>query len=166
MKASLVQLCPFFPQEISHLDTNEKILRKNNLTLGSISNHHQVEEMFPLLCGQWPPEIHERKSTPPEGCPSHDSKAPAWLISQQPRTSDGEGRSTRTIPELQSSWYHLGGSEGKESACDTGDPASIPGLRRSSAEGNGNPLQYSWRIPWTEEPGGLPSMGSQRVRHD
>ena len=24
----------------------------------------------------------------------------------------------------------------------------------------------AWRTPWTEEPGGLPSMGSQRVRHD
>ena len=24
----------------------------------------------------------------------------------------------------------------------------------------------AWRIPWTEEPGGLPSMGSQRVRHE
>ena len=24
----------------------------------------------------------------------------------------------------------------------------------------------AWQIPWTEEPGGLPSMGSQRVRHD
>ena len=24
----------------------------------------------------------------------------------------------------------------------------------------------SWKIPWTEEPGGLPSIGSQRVRHD
>jgi len=24
----------------------------------------------------------------------------------------------------------------------------------------------AWRIPWTEEPGGLPSMGAQRVRHD
>ena len=24
----------------------------------------------------------------------------------------------------------------------------------------------AWRIPWTEEPGGLWSMGSQRVRHD
>ena len=24
----------------------------------------------------------------------------------------------------------------------------------------------TWRIPWTEEPGGLQSMGSQRVRHD
>ena len=25
---------------------------------------------------------------------------------------------------------------------------------------------HAWKIPWTEEPGGLPSMGSQRVRHD
>ena len=34
-------------------------------------------------------------------------------------------------------------------------------------EGNGNPLQFlAWRIPWTEEPGGLQSMGSQRVGHD
>ena len=34
-------------------------------------------------------------------------------------------------------------------------------------EGNGNPLQYScWRIPWTEEPGGLQSTGLQRVGHD
>jgi len=24
----------------------------------------------------------------------------------------------------------------------------------------------TWRIPWTEAPGGLQSMGSQRVRHD
>ena len=31
----------------------------------------------------------------------------------------------------------------KESACDAGDPGSIPGSRRSSGEGNGNPLQYS-----------------------
>ena len=34
-------------------------------------------------------------------------------------------------------------------------------------EGNGNPLQYfAWRIPGTEEPSGLPSMGSHRVGHD
>ena len=25
---------------------------------------------------------------------------------------------------------------------------------------------FAWRIPWTEEPGGLQSIGSQRVRHD
>ena len=36
-----------------------------------------------------------------------------------------------------------GGSEGKESACNASDPGSIPGLGRSTGEGNGNPLYYS-----------------------
>ena len=36
-----------------------------------------------------------------------------------------------------------GGSVGKESACNAGDPVSISGLGRSPGEGNGNPLQYS-----------------------
>ena len=36
------------------------------------------------------------------------------------------------------------GSDGKESTCNMGDLASIPGLGRSPGEGNGNPLQYSW----------------------
>ena len=60
-----------------------------------------------------------------------------------------------------------GGSEGKESACNVGDPGMIPALGRSPGEGNGNPLQYSClEIPWTEEPGRLQFMGLQRVRHD
>ena len=108
-----------------------------------------------------------------------------------------------------------GGSDGKESTCNAGDPGLISGSERSPGEGNGNPLQYSclentrhrgtwqatvhrvtegetrlsdftftfhfhalekemathssilaWRIPGTEEPGGLPSMESHRVRHD
>ena len=37
-----------------------------------------------------------------------------------------------------------GGSDGKESARNAGDPGSIPGLGQSPGEGNGNPLQYSW----------------------
>ena len=36
-----------------------------------------------------------------------------------------------------------GGSEGKASAYNAGDLTWIPGLGRSSGEGNGNPLQYS-----------------------
>ena len=36
-----------------------------------------------------------------------------------------------------------GGSDGKESTCNAGDPCLIPGLGRSPGEGNGNPLQYS-----------------------
>ena len=36
-----------------------------------------------------------------------------------------------------------GGSDGKASACNVGDPGSIPGSGRSPGEGNGNPLQHS-----------------------
>ena len=35
-----------------------------------------------------------------------------------------------------------GGSDGKESACNVGDPGSIPGFGRSPGEGHGNQLQY------------------------
>ena len=56
---------------------------------------------------------------------------------------------------------------GKESACKAGDVGSVPGLARSPGEGKGNPLQYSCLgNPWTEEPGRLQSMESQRVRCD
>ena len=52
-----------------------------------------------------------------------------------------------------------GGSDGKESACNVGDPGSIPGSGRCPGERNGYPLQYSclknsmdrgawWRSPW------------------
>ena len=37
----------------------------------------------------------------------------------------------------------LGGSDGKESACNVGDLGSIPGLRRFPGNGKGYPLQYS-----------------------
>ena len=47
---------------------------------------------------------------------------------------------------------------GKESACNVGDPGSIPGLGRSPRKGNGNPLQYSClENPRTEELGRLQS---------
>ena len=42
---------------------------------------------------------------------------------------------------------------------------STPVLGRSPEGGHSNPLQYSWRIPWTEEPGGLQSIGLQRDIH-
>ena len=59
------------------------------------------------------------------------------------------------------------GSDGKESPNNAGDPDSIPGMERSPGEGNGYPLLYfCLNTPWTEEPGGLESMVSQRVGHD
>ena len=45
-------------------------------------------------------------------------------------------------------------------AGDTRDVSLIPGLGRSPGGGHGNLLQYScWKIPWTEEPGGLQVHG-------
>ena len=53
-------------------------------------------------------------------------------------------------------WAFPGGSDGKESASNAGDPASIPGSGRSPGGGHGSPLQHlAWEIPWTEGPGGL-----------
>ena len=50
---------------------------------------------------------------------------------------------------------------------DVKDLGSIPGSGRSPREGNGYPSSIlAWKTPWTEEPGGLQSMGSQRVGHD
>ena len=50
----------------------------------------------------------------------------------------------------------------KELPCnagDTRDTDSFPGLGRFPRVGNSNPFQYSWKILWTEEPGGLQPMG-------
>ena len=55
-----------------------------------------------------------------------------------------------------------GGSDSKESACNAEHPGSIPGSGRSPGEGNGNHSStLAWKIPWTEEPGGLQSMESE-----
>ena len=53
-------------------------------------------------------------------------------------------------------------------AGDARDVGSIPGLGRPPGGGNGNPHSniLAWEIPWTEEPGGLLSIESQRARHD
>ena len=53
----------------------------------------------------------------------------------------------------------------QESACNAGELGSIPGSGRSPGERNDSSI-FAWRIPWTEEPGRLQSMGSKRVRHD
>ena len=61
-----------------------------------------------------------------------------------------------------------GGSDSKESTCNVENLGLIPGLGRSPGESHGNPLWYSCLEDphGQEEPGGLQSMGSQRVRHD
>ena len=61
---------------------------------------------------------------------------------------------------------HYNGSDCKESACNAGD--QIQSLGQKDALEKGMAIQSSilaWRIPWTEDPGRLQSMESQKVRH-
>ena len=55
------------------------------------------------------------------------------------------------------------GLDGKASDYNAGDLGSIPGLLEKEMAIHSNTL--AWKILWTEEPGGLQSMGSQRVGH-
>ena len=59
-----------------------------------------------------------------------------------------------------------GGSDGKESVYNAGDLGSILGREDALEKKMPTPLGIlAWRIPRTEEPGGLQSVGSQRVKH-
>ena len=79
-----------------------------------------------------------------------------------------------SIPFLAYSKYLLGASQlalvvknPPANAGDIRDADSIPGSGRSLEEGMApHSSVLAWRIPWTEEPGGLQSTGSQRVRQD
>ena len=58
-------------------------------------------------------------------------------------------RLVKNLPAMQETWVQFLGR---------GDPLEKEMATDSST--------FPWRIPWTEEPGGLQSMGSLRVRHD
>ena len=93
------------------------------------------------------------------------------------RTGPGRKIKPPTILEplqciLWAPWASVGspgGSVVKNLPARAGDAeasGSIPGSGRSPGGGNGNPLHIlAWRIPWTEEPGGLQYTGLQRVRY-
>ena len=55
----------------------------------------------------------------------------------------------KNVPEMQETWVQF---------LDQEEPLEKGMATHSSI--------LAWRIPWTEEPGGLQSMGSQRVRQD
>ena len=58
-------------------------------------------------------------------------------------------QTVKNLPAMQETWVRSLGSE---------DPLEEGTATHSSI--------LAWRIPWTEEPGGLQSIGSQRVGHD
>ena len=59
---------------------------------------------------------------------------------------------------LDKCWGFPGSSAGKESACNAGDPSSIPGLGGSVGEGRGYTLHYSWASLVAKLVKNLPAM--------
>ena len=83
---------------------------------------------------------------------------------QAPGDGEGQGDLVCCSPWVckDSDTEQLKNNHGKESTCNARDSSPIPGLRRSLREENTiHSSILAWEIPWTEEPGGLQSMGSQ-----
>ena len=69
-------------------------------------------------------------------------------------------RESKKVPEKKQFYSLPGGSDGKETACNVGELSSIPGLGRSPrADITTHSSMLAWKIPRTEEPGRLQSMG-------
>ena len=68
------------------------------------------------------------------------------------------------MQHLLFSWGFPSSSAGKESACNAGDPSSIPGLGRSTGESIGYPLQCSWASLVAQMVKNLPAMQETPVR--
>ena len=66
----------------------------------------------------------------------------------------------------KSKWGFPDGLDGKELVCNAGDLGSIPGKILWRRERLPTPVFLTWRIPGTEEPGGLHSTASQTVGHN
>ena len=95
---------------------------------------------------------------------SNSVRPHGWQPTRLPHPWDSPGKNTKEcyIRNQASQVPHWE----KKSICNAGDAGSIPG--------SGNPLEgttthssiLAWRLPGTEEPGRLQSIGSQRVRHN
>ena len=64
---------------------------------------------------------------------------------------------------VQDKWGFPGSSAAKDSACNAGDPGLIPEPRRSTEEGTGYPLQYSWASLVAQVVNNPPAMGETWV---
>ena len=93
------------------------------------------------------PRPQSAENCPPQNHPLVPKRLGTTLLGQEGVQSDNGGTvftgdvSSADSQEIKGSHFP-GGSDGKASVYNAGDLGSIPGLGRSSGEGNGNPLQY------------------------
>ena len=89
---------------------------------------------------------------------------PSCTVGRYPKTQAYQ------LSQMNGSAIRLFGRMVKNPPANTGvgrDTGSIPGSGRSPGGRHGNSLQYlAWKTPWTQDPGGLQSIGSQRAGHN
>ena len=130
-------------------------------TLCQVSGHHRPSEEAPPGPAAW-----GRARCPP-GWGSERAMHP---VSSWPGASmAGSVTRPRKLPSSEGQISRVRGfrGEGRSPGGVSGAALGITGNVLPSRGGHGNPLrESSWRISWTEEPGGLRPMGSQRAGHD
>ena len=112
-----------------------------------------------------PPGVHEQcykcsqlsRSPYLQNTGQESLNTPSWLICSLPTILFSKNWRIESLE--RASQVVLVVKNPQTNAGDLRDKGSILGLGRSPAGGNGNPL--AWKIPWTEEPVGLPPMKSQ-----
>ena len=101
------------------------------VTLKSLVQHHSLKASIPWCSAFFISQL------------SHLYVTTGKTIALTSRTFVGKGMSLLFNMLSRLVMGFPGGLEGETSACNAGDPGSIPGSGRSPGEGNGNPLQYS-----------------------
>ena len=91
-------------------------------------------KMIGNYCSEWPVNVLEQ---------THILTENSWGFTLCLRFCNYTYKGKRNV-ERTLTMDFPGGSDDKESACNAGDPCSIPGWGRSPGERNGYPLQYSW----------------------
>ena len=108
---------------------------RNSFTIFMILTERQEKDRFLRKRGGWP---YLNKQKP--AWRRKESKPARWLGEEEvSQSSCGVAGGTWKLTAA----VHQCSSDGRESACNVGDPGLIPGLGRSPGEGKGNLLQYS-----------------------
>ena len=152
-------LLTLMTRDVIHLTQIFMWISRRSQWSGGVNSQIQGSELLShdRLCKQLVQDMEAFEADhlsmhPQQKCDQH----PTWFCSLSSRNKAQEWKV----------WGFHCGSDGKESACKTGYPGLIPGWE--------DPLQkamathfhiFAWRIPWTKEPGGLQSIGPQRVSH-
>ena len=111
--------------------------------------------------------INVHPHLPPWASPSQTFPALSLFLASDPTVPLALPVTPYFVPSFGKYEDFPGGSDGKASVYNAGDPGLIPGLGRSPGECNGNPLQYyCLENPMDRGAWWLQSMGTQRVAHD